>query len=151
MRLLNADLDRFLVERVHAHGRATQRDTSIQHSPRKFNFVLASKLISQPHAPPCRMPRRWMGHLATSLTATHAASHGFMRMDAPLSATLQFSTPLVNSISSWPASRSHSHTPHLTASLTAAHTVLRGFTHTDAPLGHTPVAIITCPPKLSPA
>ncbi|KAF9483685.1 hypothetical protein BDN70DRAFT_873531 [Pholiota conissans] len=31
------------------------------------------------------------------------SSAGFSRMDAPLSATLQFSTPFVNTISSWPA------------------------------------------------
>ncbi|KAF8966109.1 hypothetical protein BDZ97DRAFT_1917804 [Flammula alnicola] len=31
------------------------------------------------------------------------SSAGFTRMDAPLSATLQFSTPLTNTISSWPA------------------------------------------------
>ncbi|KJA15902.1 hypothetical protein HYPSUDRAFT_207491 [Hypholoma sublateritium FD-334 SS-4] len=31
------------------------------------------------------------------------SSAGFSRMDAPLSATLQFSTPLTNKISSWPA------------------------------------------------
>ncbi|KDR72869.1 hypothetical protein GALMADRAFT_73169 [Galerina marginata CBS 339.88] len=31
------------------------------------------------------------------------SSAGFSRMDAPLSATLQFSTPLANTISSWPA------------------------------------------------
>ena len=31
------------------------------------------------------------------------SSSGFTRMDAPLSATLQFSTPLTTTISSWPA------------------------------------------------
>jgi hypothetical protein len=48
---------------------------------------LASKSISQPHAPPRRAPRRWTGHLAASLTAAHAASRGFTRTDAPLSTT----------------------------------------------------------------
>ena len=38
----------------------------------------------------------------TTLTWTDFSSSGFSRMDAPLSATLQFSTPLVNSISAWP-------------------------------------------------
>ena len=38
----------------------------------------------------------------TILTWTDFSSSGFTRSDAPLSATLQFSTPLVNSISSWP-------------------------------------------------
>ncbi|KAF8258940.1 hypothetical protein EI94DRAFT_1066976 [Lactarius quietus] len=37
-----------------------------------------------------------------TLTWTDFSSSGFSRTDAPLSATLQFSTPLVNSISSWP-------------------------------------------------
>jgi hypothetical protein len=31
------------------------------------------------------------------------SSAGFSRMDAPLSATLQFSTPVANTITSWPA------------------------------------------------
>ena len=34
-------MDRFLIERVHANRRATWRDASIQHSPRKSNFVFA--------------------------------------------------------------------------------------------------------------
>jgi hypothetical protein len=38
----------------------------------------------------------------TTLTWTDFSSSGFTRTDAPLSATLQFSSPLVNSISSWP-------------------------------------------------
>ncbi|KAI0249408.1 hypothetical protein BJV78DRAFT_1228260 [Lactifluus subvellereus] len=38
----------------------------------------------------------------TTLTWTDFSASGFSRMDAPLSATLQFSTPLVNSVSSWP-------------------------------------------------
>ncbi|KAH9172544.1 hypothetical protein EDB89DRAFT_1851067 [Lactarius sanguifluus] len=37
-----------------------------------------------------------------TLTWTDFSSSGFSRTDAPLSATLQFSSPLVNSISSWP-------------------------------------------------
>jgi hypothetical protein len=37
-----------------------------------------------------------------TLTWTDFSSSGFSRTDAPLSATLQFSTPLVNSISAWP-------------------------------------------------
>jgi hypothetical protein len=37
----------------------------------------------------------------TTLTWTNFSSRGSTRTDAPLSATLQFSTPLVNSISSW--------------------------------------------------
>ena len=37
----------------------------------------------------------------TTLTWTDFSSSGFTRTDAPLSATLQFSSPLVNSISSW--------------------------------------------------
>ncbi len=36
------------------------------------------------------------------LTWTDFSSSEFMRTAAPLSARLQFSTPLVNSISSWP-------------------------------------------------
>jgi hypothetical protein len=38
----------------------------------------------------------------TTLTWTDFSSSGFTWTDTPLSATLQFSTPLVNSISSWP-------------------------------------------------
>jgi len=38
----------------------------------------------------------------TTLTWTDFSSSGFSRMDAPLSTTLQFSSPLINSISSWP-------------------------------------------------
>ncbi|KAH9987661.1 hypothetical protein BJV74DRAFT_978753 [Russula compacta] len=38
----------------------------------------------------------------TTLTWTDFSTSGFTRTDAPLSATLQFSTPLINSISSWP-------------------------------------------------
>ncbi|KAI9507647.1 hypothetical protein F5148DRAFT_1306912 [Russula earlei] len=38
----------------------------------------------------------------TTLTWTDFSASGFSRMDAPLSATLQFSSPLANSISSWP-------------------------------------------------
>jgi len=38
----------------------------------------------------------------TTLTWTDFSSSGFTRTDAPLSATLQFSSPLANSISSWP-------------------------------------------------
>jgi len=38
------------------------------------------------------------------LTWTDFSSSRFTRTDMPLSVTLQFSTPLVNSISSWPAS-----------------------------------------------
>lgn len=38
----------------------------------------------------------------TTLTWTDFSASGFSRNDAPLSATLQFSSPLVNSISSWP-------------------------------------------------
>ncbi|KAH9059462.1 hypothetical protein EDB83DRAFT_2387941 [Lactarius deliciosus] len=37
-----------------------------------------------------------------TLTWTDFSSSGFSRTDAPLSATLQFSSPLANSISSWP-------------------------------------------------
>ena len=37
-----------------------------------------------------------------TLTWADFPSTGFTRTDAPLSTTLQFSTPLVNSISSWP-------------------------------------------------
>src|SRR5712691_4289955 len=37
----------------------------------------------------------------TTLTWTDFSSTGFTRTDAPLSVTLQFSTPLVNSILSW--------------------------------------------------
>src|SRR6266581_6817411 len=37
-----------------------------------------------------------------TLTWMDSSSTGFARTDAPLSATLQFSTPLANSISSWP-------------------------------------------------
>ncbi|KAN0128116.1 hypothetical protein V8E53_014097 [Lactarius tabidus] len=37
-----------------------------------------------------------------TLTWTDFSSSGFSRTDAPLSATLQFSSPLVNSISAWP-------------------------------------------------
>jgi hypothetical protein len=164
---MDTNLDRFLIERVHAHGRATQHDTSIQHSPRKVNFILASKSILQPHAPPRHAPRRWTGHLAASLTAAHAASCGFTCTDAPLSTTpsyiqfrlgqqadltaarptsprasqvdgpprhlphsrthcvMRFHThrhttqrdPFENSISSWPASRSHSRMPHLVVCL----------------------------------
>jgi hypothetical protein len=159
----DADLDRFLIEWVHVHRHATQCDTSIQHSPRKVNFVLASKSILQPHAPSHCTPRRWTGHLTASLTATYATLCGFTCTDAPLSTTplyIQFRlgqqanltavcptlphasqvdrpphhlshsctchitqvhvhrhttqcNPFENSISSWLASRSHSHTPHL--------------------------------------
>ncbi|KAI0271985.1 hypothetical protein BGY98DRAFT_1108804 [Russula aff. rugulosa BPL654] len=38
----------------------------------------------------------------TTLTWTDFSSTGFSRMDAPLSTTLQFSSPLINSISAWP-------------------------------------------------
>ncbi|TFK24469.1 hypothetical protein FA15DRAFT_655895 [Coprinopsis marcescibilis] len=37
------------------------------------------------------------------------SSAGFSRMDAPLSATLQFSTPLVNTVSQWPANQVEIH------------------------------------------
>jgi hypothetical protein len=74
---------------LHTLRRAVSRART-HHSaqpPRIFNFVLASKPISQLHAPPRRAPRRWTGHLAASLTAAHAASRGFTHTDAPLSAT----------------------------------------------------------------
>ena len=54
--LSNADLNRFLIKQVHMHRCTTQCDTSIQHSPHNFNFILASKLISQPHAPCHHVP-----------------------------------------------------------------------------------------------
>lgn len=38
-----------------------------------------------------------------SLSWNDFSSTGFSRTDAPLSATLQFSTPFINQISSWPA------------------------------------------------
>ncbi|KAF5331914.1 hypothetical protein D9611_008915 [Ephemerocybe angulata] len=37
------------------------------------------------------------------------SSAGFSRMDAPLSATLQFSTPVVNTVSTWPAQQAEMH------------------------------------------
>ena len=60
--------------------------------------------------PNCGNNDRWCHLLAlqsraakrTTLTWTDFSSSGFSRNDAPLSATLQFSSPLVNSISSWP-------------------------------------------------
>ena len=36
----DAHLDRFLVHWIHSHRRATEHDATIQHPPRKFNFVL---------------------------------------------------------------------------------------------------------------
>jgi hypothetical protein len=63
----DAHLDGFLVHRVHSHRRATEHDPTIQHTPRKFDLVLAratSRYPPQVEKDTEVSPAIWMGHRA---------------------------------------------------------------------------------------
>ena len=62
-----------------------------------MSLLIFSKLLLTFYNPQERTAKR------QSLSWNDFSSSGFSRMDAPLTATLQFSTPFANQISSWPS------------------------------------------------
>ena len=63
----DAHLDRFLLYWIHSHRRATEHDPTIQHSPRKFNLILAgatSRYHAQVEKDTEVSSTIWMGHRA---------------------------------------------------------------------------------------